>query len=292
MEITVKAVVIGEDGQVLLLKRAKDNNTNAGKWDIPGGLLEFNETVEEVLKREILEETGLEVEIGPVIRVSEFPKESKLFKNEKRSLRFIAYCHGDTDVKLSDEHSEFLWLEMDEAIKKFDEKDGFELDKKNTLLDAKKYLEMQKAQDGMKRLAADFENYKKRQAQVQKEWAKFSNANMIMQILPVLDNFHASTDHIPEDQKSNPWVVGIMHIQKQLEKVLEDNGVSEIKVKEGDEFNPEIHEAMQLDENKIHPVKSAEGGPALREFNRVKKIILKGYKMDNRIIRAVKVIVE
>jgi molecular chaperone GrpE (heat shock protein) len=281
MEITVKAVVIGEDGRVLLVKRADDDYTNAGKWDIPGGLLEFNETVEEVLKREVLEETGLEVEVGPVIRVCEFFKDSELFRKEKRSLRYIAYCQGDADVKLSEEHSEFLWLKMDEAIEKFNEKDGFENDKKNTLLDAKKYLEMQKAQDGMKRLAADFENYKKRQAQVQKEWAQFSNENMIMQILPVLDNFHASTDHIPEDQKENPWVVGIMHIQEQLEKILEDNGVSEIKVKEGDGFNPEIMEAVESKE-------SEEG----ESRNAVSKIVQKGYKIGDKIIRATRVIVE
>ena len=98
MEITVKAVVINPDGQVLILKRAKDNNTNAGKWDIPGGLLEFNETVEDVLKREVLEETGLEVKVGPVIRICEFPKESELFKSEKRSLRYIAYSQ-DGEVR-------------------------------------------------------------------------------------------------------------------------------------------------------------------------------------------------
>ena len=71
-----------------------------------------------------------------------------------------------------------------------------------------------------KRAVADFENYKKRQAESQKDLLRFSLEGIIMQILPVLDNFHASTDHIPEDQKSNAWVVGIMHIQKQLEDLL------------------------------------------------------------------------
>lgn len=283
MEITVKAVVINPDGQVLILKRAKDNNTNAGKWDIPGGLLEVGESLEEALKREILEEIGLEVEVGPVIRVCEFSKETEQFKKEKRSLRFIAYCKGNEDVKLSDEHSEFLWLNMDEAIEKFDKKDGFENDKRNTLLDAKKYLEMQKAENSFKRLAADFENYKKRQEQSRKEWTEFSNMNLILQILPVLDNFHASTEHIPEDQKNDPWVVGIMHIQKQLEKVLEDNGVEEIKVKEGDEFNPEMHEAITTDANLRKECEST---------NKIKKVVQKGYKMGNKIIRAVRVIVE
>lgn len=282
MEITVKAVIVREDGQVLLLKRVKDDNTNPGKWDLPGGLLEFNETVEEVLKREVMEETGLEVEVGSIIRISEFPEKSELFKKEKRSLRFLAYCQSDVEVKLSDEHSEFAWLGMDKAIEKFNERDGFELDKKNTMLDAKEYLEMQKAQGGMKRLAADFENYKKRQVQAQREWTQFSNENMILQIIPVLDNFHASTDHIPEDQKENPWVVGIMHIQKQLEKVLEDNGVQEIKVKEGDKFDTNIHEAIEQAESDKNEEES--GG-------KITKIVQKGYKIGDKVIRAARVVV-
>lgn len=280
MEITVKTVIINPKGQVLIIKRADDDYTNASKWDLPGGLLEFNETVEEVLQREVLEETGLKIKVGPIIRVCEFFKDSELFKKEKRSLRFIAYSQND-EVKLSEEHSKFLWLDIDDAVKKFNEKDGFENDKRNTLLDAKKYLEMQKAQDSFKRLAADFENYKKRQAQVQKEWAQFSNMNLIMQILPVLDNFHASTDHIPENQKNDPWVVGIMHIQKQLEKVLEDNGVEEVKTKEGDEFDPSVHEAV-IDTNLRKESEST---------NQISRIVQKGYKLGNKIIRAVRVIV-
>ncbi|KKP79547.1 MAG: nucleotide exchange factor GrpE [Candidatus Moranbacteria bacterium RIFOXYC12_FULL_36_13] len=283
MEITVKAVVISEDGQTLILKRVKDSDTNPDKWDIPGGLLEAGETIEKALKREIKEETGLEVEIGPVIRVSEFPKETKQFKKEKRSLRFIAYCQGNTEVKLSDEHSEFLWLEIDEAVKKLNEKDGFENDKGNTLLDAKKYLELKNSLEGWKRCMADFENYKKRQAEDRKDMIAFSNLNLISEILPILDNFHASTDHIPEDQKDGGWVVGIMHIQHQLEKVLEENGVSEILVNVGDEFAPNIMEAVKQ-----------ESGDSEQETseNKVKKVLMKGYKINSKVIRVARVVVE
>ena len=99
--------------------------------------------------------------------------------------------------------------------------------------------------DGWKRCQADFENYKKRQAESQKDLIRYSTQNIVLQILPVIDNFHASTDHIPEDQKTNSWVVGIMHIQKQLETVLTDNGVEEISVKVGDSFDPAMHEAIE-----------------------------------------------
>lgn len=134
--------------------------------------------------------------------------------------------------------------------------------------------------DGWKRCKADFENYKKRQSEALKDLALYSNENIILQILPVLDNFHASTGHIPEAQKNDPWVVGIMHIRKQLEKVLEDNGVSEIEVKEGNEFDPAVHEAVS-------------NGQKKKELkNRIAKVIRKGYKVGERIIRPARVIVE
>jgi molecular chaperone GrpE len=100
-----------------------------------------------------------------------------------------------------------------------------------------------------------------------------------LQIIPVLDNFHISTDHIPEDQKEGGWVVGIMHIQKQLENVLAENGVEEIETKIGDKFNPEIHEAIQ------------NSGKEQETSDKIQKIVMKGYKMSGKIIRPVKVIV-
>ena len=136
--------------------------------------------------------------------------------------------------------------------------------------------------DGWKRCQADFENYKKMQTESQKEFVKYAAQNMVLQIIPVLDNFHMSTDHIPEDQKNNAWVTGIMHIQKQLENVLKENGVEEIETKEGDEFNPEIHEAIS----------NSKDSKTDSNDSKIQKIILKGYKLENKIIRAVKVTVK
>ena len=135
--------------------------------------------------------------------------------------------------------------------------------------------------DGWKRCQADFENYKKRQEGLQWELAKYSGLNLIMQILPVLDNFHAATDHIPADQKEDQWVVGIMYIQKQLEKILEDNGIKEIKTKEGDDFDPQIHEAVH----------NSQQEKEKKNHHKIAKVVLKGYKMEEKVIRAARVIV-
>lgn len=140
--------------------------------------------------------------------------------------------------------------------------------------------------DGWKRCQADFENYKKRQAESQKDLIRYSTQNVILQILPVIDNFQASTEHIPEDQKSNPWVTGIMYIQKQLEQVLTDNGVAEIETKIGDNFDPARHEAVE--DRECKSCKSKD----YKFKNKIKKIVTRGYQMGDKVVRAARVIVE
>lgn len=65
--VGVGAVVLAEAGKVVLVKRAHE--PLAGQWSLPGGMLELGETLEAGAAREILEETGLVVEVGPAIEV-------------------------------------------------------------------------------------------------------------------------------------------------------------------------------------------------------------------------------
>ena len=140
--------------------------------------------------------------------------------------------------------------------------------------------------NGWKRCQADFENYKKRQADSQKDLIRYSTQSIVLQILPVIDNFHASTDHIPEDQKNNPWVTGIMYIQKQLEQVLADNGVEEMKIEKGDNFDPAQHEAVEDKECKSCKSKD------YKFQNKIKKVLTRGYRMGDKVVRAARVIVK
>ena len=64
--VGVGAVIV-QDGRVLIVKRKYD--PLAGQWSIPGGAVELGETLEASIAREMLEETGLEIEVGPVIEV-------------------------------------------------------------------------------------------------------------------------------------------------------------------------------------------------------------------------------
>ena len=139
--------------------------------------------------------------------------------------------------------------------------------------------------NGWKRCQADFENYRKAQDEARKEFAKYVAETFILQIIPVLDNFHMATEHIPQDQKDGGWVAGIMHIQKQLENVLAENGVEEIMPAAGDEFDPMLHEAVEDGDKKqeISSKKEIE--------NKIKKVLVRGYKMGDKVIRPSKVIV-
>lgn len=125
------------------------------------------------------------------------------------------------------------------------------------------------------RIQADFENYKKRSQKEKEEFASFANTGLILQILPVLDNFRLATKHLPKNLENDNWAQGVLQIEKQLEQIMKDEGVEEIK-SVGEKFNPLIHEAMeQLDSDK-------ETGTIIEEVQR-------GYKLKDKIIRHAKV---
>lgn len=175
---------------------------------------------------------------------------------------------------------------------------------------------------GWQRCQADFDNYKKRQVEAQKELAQYAGQNMLNELLPVMDNFHMATAHVPADQKDSPWLTGIMYIQQQLDKVLEDNGMVEIRVEIGDDFDAEIMEAVteqvqtaqtntsaksenlteseseneydkdESGENVEGDEESATETAQSEKTQKVQKIITKGYKVGQKIIRPTRVVVE
>jgi molecular chaperone GrpE len=271
--ISQKAIIYDPQEEKYLLIKTQGGYyaEKYGPWELVGGTVDAGEDFKKALEREIKEEAG-EIEYEVCDLVSDY----KIFNSDGKEKIFLGslvkFLGGE--IKLSEEHEEYKWEKYKDILENKEYKPWL----KEFIQKAQEYIEKENNLAGWKRCQADFENYKKRQETLQWELAKYSGLNLIMQILPVLDNFHAATDHIPADQKEDQWVVGIMYIQKQLEKILEDNGVKEIKTKAGDDFDPKIHEAVHNANEKV--VK-----------NKITKVVVKGYKMEEKVVRAARVIV-
>lgn len=101
--VSVAGIVVREDGRVLVIRR--DDN---GHWEAPGGVLELDESFEDGVRREVLEETGLKVEVERLTGV---------YKNLTHGIVALVYrCHAvDGDVHPTTEAREVLWMTRDEV---------------------------------------------------------------------------------------------------------------------------------------------------------------------------------
>lgn len=125
----------------------------------------------------------------------------------------------------------------------------------------------------LQRTRADFENYRKRVEQ-EKEMARASGrAGAIMKLLPVVDNIERAIAHLPDNLKQDKWANSVVKLTKNLEKSLADMGVTRIEATSGTAFNPDLHEAVQFDED-------AEG-----EHEVISEELQSGYMVDGVVMR-------
>ncbi len=303
LRLTAKAVIFNPRGEVLILQRSDQEKTNRNAYDLPGGTLEKGETISEGLAREIAEETGLRIKNAQIIRISEYPKGDPRL-DEIKGLRFVVKYEGDDWQKIKldkKEHQKFEWLPVKKALEKFSDRDGFEKEKKETIKLAQEWLEKEDALKRWQRCLADFENYKKQSAQQNEEFKKYATENLIVDLLPVLDNFQASLEHIPEAEKESGWVTGILYIQKQLLDILANHGVRAMNVQVGDTFDAGQHEALQSSakpepeknkkeekrkEEDVQENKEKEGKVDKRDNSlKITKVIKDGYRIGDKVIR-------
>ena len=101
----------------------------------------------------------------------------------------------------------------------------------------------------LQRTRADFENYRKRVDAEKTAAREIGQTSAIMKLLPVIDNIERAIAYVPEELKDNTWAQGVTSLVKNLEKSLEGLNVKRIEAQPGTEFNPELHEAIQFDED-------------------------------------------
>lgn len=110
--VAMKAVIV-RDGKVLILREAKtyEEGTNIGRYHMPGGRLDPGENFEEGLKREVMEETGLEVELDFPVYVGEWRPVIKGVQNQIVATFIACKPTTDKEVVLSSEHDDFQWID-------------------------------------------------------------------------------------------------------------------------------------------------------------------------------------
>lgn len=100
----------------------------------------------------------------------------------------------------------------------------------------------------LQRLRADFENYRKRVDGEKLSARQDGEVRAIMKLLPVIDTIERAVANIPANIADHQWVKGVAGLVKQLEKSLGELNLAKIDAGEGAVFNPELHQAIQFDE--------------------------------------------
>lgn len=125
----------------------------------------------------------------------------------------------------------------------------------------------------LQRTRADFENYRKRTEADKAATYVHGQAAAILKLLPVIDTIDRAVQHIPKELENNSWAKGIASVGKNLEKSLQSLNLKRIEATPGAAFDPELHEAIQVDED------------ATGEHEVIAEELQAGYLLDGQPIR-------
>jgi len=183
---------------------------------------------------------------------------------------------------MSDEEKD-IPTEPEEEIVEFEFNDDGEEDLKKTLKKLRADLKVVRKEKeeyltGWQKERADFANYKKQEEDRRANYSESLREHILTRFLSILDSFNIafSNKEVWEKVDLN-WRIGIQHIYSQLIGVFEEYGVKEIG-KEGEDFDPSQHESIETIET-----------DKKEDNHKIAKIIQKGYKLGDRVIRPTRV---
>ena len=127
------------------------------------------------------------------------------------------------------------------------------------------------------RSQADFDNYKKRAAREKEDAVKDANSSLLQRLVSILDNFELGLAAAKTEGTQSPIYSGMVLVQKQLNDLLEENGLQAIEA-EGKKFDPNLHEAI------AHEPSDAPEETVIRQARR-------GYRLKDRLLRPARVVV-
>jgi molecular chaperone GrpE len=146
-------------------------------------------------------------------------------------------------------------------------------------LEEKLRKQIEELRDTNLRLHAEFDNYRKRSIKERIEMSKTASEEVIVDLLPVLDDFERALQNFDNKKTSSAFLEGIQLIYNKLAKTLSNKGLDEIQAM-GQAFDTDYHEAIS-------------NVPAENEKQKDKiiDVVQKGYKLHGKVIRFAKVIV-
>ncbi|WP_431158742.1 nucleotide exchange factor GrpE [Winogradskyella poriferorum] len=140
--------------------------------------------------------------------------------------------------------------------------------------------ELAAEKDKFMRLFAEFENYKKRTSKERIDLFKTASQDVMVAMLPVLDDFERALMHIEEDKEAEELRKGVLLIYNKLITTLEQKGLSKIEVNKGDAFNADDHEAV-----------TQIPAPSEDLKGKIIDVVERGYKLGEKVIRFPKVVI-
>ena len=165
------------------------------------------------------------------------------------------------------------------ASKKKVEKESINESHENQVENLKLEDQLKEEKDKFLRLFAEFENYKRRTAKERIELFSTASEEVMISLLPVLDDFDRASVEIEKD-KDNEILKGVLLIKNKLFDSLKSKGLDLIEVKKGDEFNADDHEAV-----------TQIPAPNKKMQGKIIDVIEKGYKLGEKVIRYPKVVI-
>ncbi|MBU0577348.1 nucleotide exchange factor GrpE [Patescibacteria group bacterium] len=127
--------------------------------------------------------------------------------------------------------------------------------------------------NALARAMADLQNFKRRTEEDQGRFVKFANAELLNILLPIINNFDRSAEHLPDNLKDNDWAKGVIQIHDELLKTLEKIGVKKIKTV-GEKLDPNFHEGLMA-------------GPGEKDI--ITEEFEPGYTYNDQVLKAAKV---
>lgn len=166
---------------------------------------------------------------------------------------------------------------VDEQVKETEKNEEVQVEELSVEEQLKEDLSKEK--DKFLRLFAEFENYKKRTTKERIELFKTAGQDVIVAMLPVLDDFDRALSQISKSEDKE-MLKGVELISNKFRSTLTNKGLEEVETIQGDAFDAEIHEAI-----------TQIPAPTDDMKGKVVDVVEKGYKLGDKIIRHPKVVV-